>query len=161
MADDLNGLDHRINDRGFFERLLSERDRTEAERDKRLDERFEAQKEGLAVALAAAKEAVTVALVEREKSVTAALTAAEKAVDKAEQAQLRVNVTQNEFRATLKDQAADLMPRAETELLVRDLRDQIEQLRGSRREGTNASTDLLARFLPILIAIIALYFATH
>ena len=114
----LSDLNHRINDRGYFERILQERKDFDIEREKRLDERFEGQEKAVAAALTAQKEATTVAL-----------SSAEKAVDKAEQAQLRVNVTQNEFRATLKDQAADLMPRSETELLVRDLRSQIDLLK--------------------------------
>ena len=51
-----------------------------------------------------------------------ALAASEKAVNKAEVAQQRVNESQNEFRLTLKDQASTLMPRTETEGLVRELR---------------------------------------
>jgi hypothetical protein len=50
-----------------------------------------------------------------------ALGAADKAVNKAEEAQLRVNQTQNEFRGTLKDQAATLMPRTEVEQLIKGL----------------------------------------
>lgn len=50
-----------------------------------------------------------------------ALAAADKAVNKAEEAQLRVNTTQNEFRGTLKDQAALMMPRKEVEQLVSGL----------------------------------------
>ena len=66
--------------------------------------------------------AVAAALAAAEKAVNAALVASEKAIDKAEAAQLRVNETQNEFRGTLKDQAATLMPRAEAELLIDELR---------------------------------------
>ena len=40
---DLSSLDIRINDRGFFERILKEREKFEYERDRRLDERFRAQ----------------------------------------------------------------------------------------------------------------------
>jgi hypothetical protein len=117
----MNGLDERISTRGFFERILQEQDKVNSERDKRLDERFEASEKAVSAALAAA-----------EKAVIAALAASEKAVDKAEVAQQRVNATQNEFRATLKDQAADLMPRAETELLIRELRGTITEVRQSR-----------------------------
>ncbi len=66
--------------------------------------------------------ATSTALTAAEKAVAAALSASEKAVDKAETNQKGINETQNEFRATLRDQAADLMPRAETESLVRELR---------------------------------------
>jgi len=36
-------IDGRINDRGFFERILSEREKLDAERDRRMEERFRAQ----------------------------------------------------------------------------------------------------------------------
>ena len=83
---------------------------------------IEALKEYVDQRFASSEVAVTTALSSAEKAVGAALIAAEKAVEKAEAAQGRVNETQNEFRGTLRDQAADLMPRAETELLVKDLR---------------------------------------
>jgi methylase of polypeptide subunit release factors len=78
---------------------------------KRLDQLRNADQRAVEAALAAAKEAVA-----------AALAASEKAVNKAEVAQQHVNEGQNEFRATLKDQAATLMPRGETENLIRELR---------------------------------------
>ena len=117
-SEHLNDLDTKINVKGYFERILAEREKRDAERDKRLDERFDSQEKAVAAALSAA-----------EKAVSAALLAAEKAVEKAEAAQQRVNVTQNEFRGTLKDQAADLMPRSETELLVNDLRGGLDGLK--------------------------------
>ena len=66
--------------------------------------------------------ATSTALTAAEKAVAAALSASDKAVDKSEIAQKGVNETQNEFRGTLRDQAATFMPRAETESLVRELR---------------------------------------
>jgi hypothetical protein len=154
---DLNGLDSLISVRGYFERILRERDERDKERDRRLDERFEAQEKAVNAALAAA-----------EKAVNAALSAAEKAVEKAEASQQRVNETQNEFRGTLKDQAADLMPRAETELLVRDMRSRLDEMSGTRREGVGLSADAAARVVTIVIAavaaiaaIAALYLAAH
>lgn len=66
--------------------------------------------------------ATSTALTAAEKAVAAALSASEKAVDKAETNQRAVNEGQNEFRATLRDQAANLMPRTETENLIRELR---------------------------------------
>lgn len=68
------------------------------------------------------KSATNNALVAQKDSTAAALAASEKAVNKAEDAQKVVNASQNEFRATLKDQAAMLMPRSETENLIRELR---------------------------------------
>lgn len=141
----LNGLDSRIDTRGYFERILTERDKRDAERDRRLDERFESQEKAVDAALAAA-----------EKAVNAALLAAKEAVNKAEEAQLRVNVTQNEFRGTLKDQAADLMPRAETELLVRELAKQIGELKGTRREGVGVTVGYFFGGLAALATVIGL-----
>jgi hypothetical protein len=55
MSDDvpehgLNNLNKTINDRGYFERVLTERDKTDAEREKRLNERFEGQERANKVA---------------------------------------------------------------------------------------------------------------
>lgn len=62
--------------------------------------------------------------------------AAQAAVQKAEEAQQRVNEGQNEFRATLSDQANTLMPRKESEgrhdetsRQMRELRDEIGKIR--------------------------------
>lgn len=86
-------------------------DQLAGQESRRVDGRFEAS-----------ETAVNAALIAQEKAVAAALAASEKAVDKSEIAQKAVNEGQNEFRATLKDQAATLMPRSETENLVRELR---------------------------------------
>jgi hypothetical protein len=59
-----------------------------------------------------------------------ALTSADKATTKAEEAQKVVNASQNEFRGTLKDQAATLMPRSESEQVAKELRSQIDDLKG-------------------------------
>lgn len=106
-----------------------------------------------------ADRAVTAALAAAEKATEKAFTASAEAVAKAEQAQLRVNETQNEFRGTLKDQAADLMPRVETELLVKDLRSQIDTLRGTRAQGIGLSANALVTVVTILLAAIGLYLA--
>lgn len=55
-----------------------------------------------------------------------ALAASDRAVNKAEEAQLRVNQTQNEFRGTLKDQAATLMPRSEVEQLITSIQKELD-----------------------------------
>jgi chromosome segregation ATPase len=151
MAEDNGGdlLHERINIRGEIEAIratLTERENTQAERDKRLDERFEGQEKAVNAALAAA-----------EKAVTAALSAAEKAVEKAENSQQRVNLTQNEFRGTLADQNATtertMMPRAETELLVKDLRGRIDELSASISRMFGALA-LAAFAVPILTGVI-------
>ena len=47
MSDDLNALDRTISDRGFFERILREREKFDEERDRRIDERFDALSKAL------------------------------------------------------------------------------------------------------------------
>lgn len=78
---------------------------------KRIDQLREADQRAVLAALAAQKEATA-----------AALTASDKAINKAEEAQLRVNATQNEFRGSLADQNALTMPRLEAEGIFRELR---------------------------------------
>lgn len=97
---------------------------------KRIDDLRSADQTAVAAALAAQKEAVSIAQV-----------ASDKAISKAEVAQSKVNEGQNEFRATLKDQAATLMPRAETELVVRELRGLIAVL-SSEINGLRSRVDV-------------------
>ena len=185
---DRNGEDslhERINIRGELERIHA----TNAERDRRiseafeyqenkldqalirLNERFEAQEKALsaarvadekalAAALLAAEKAVQAALAAQKESAAAAVTSAQAAVDKAEQAQLRVNMTQNEFRGTLADQNATvertMMPRAETELLIKDLRGRIDVLSGTRRQGVSSFAGALAVGASLLIALVSI-----
>lgn len=47
MDHDFNNLDSKISDRGFFERILKEFKETLAERNSRLDERFESQEKAI------------------------------------------------------------------------------------------------------------------
>jgi Tfp pilus assembly protein PilX len=77
-----------------------------AEMDRRYEQRFDAQ----------------------QRATEAALAAAEKAVSKAETAAERRFEGVNEFRATLSDQAALLMPRAETEQRLVSLTEKINDL---------------------------------
>ena len=63
-----------------------------------------------------------------KEALAIALQAADKAKDKAEDAQRRVNETQNEFRGTLKDQAATLMPRAEAEGKFNSIQKQLDSI---------------------------------
>jgi hypothetical protein len=51
----------------------------------------------------------------QERANAIALAAADKANSKSEENQRHINLTQNEFRGTLTDQAAQLMPRKEAE----------------------------------------------
>lgn len=79
--------------------------------DRRYEDRFkniEEQFKGIAAS-------VTIAFSSQEKAVNAALAAAERAVGKAEVATEKRLEGMNEFRQTLSDQAALLMPRKESE----------------------------------------------
>jgi len=64
-----------------------------------------------------------------KEALTIAMSAAQRAVDKAEEAQLRVNTTQNEFRGTLKDQNATMMPRKEVEQLIRSQQKEMDTIK--------------------------------
>lgn len=126
------------------------------------DRRYEQQQKGVETALAAAEKATSAAFAAAEKSTAAQSEAAARAVEKAEQAQLRVNIGQNEFRQQLKDQAADLMPRKETETLVAGIRQSLENLQGrlDRMEGTHQGSAglwaILAGGLTLLLAAIGI-----
>jgi hypothetical protein len=65
--------------------------------------------------------------------------------------QQHVNERQNEFRGALKDQAATLMPRAEAEGLIRDLRATVESLRQSQASNTTGDA-VVAQAWKYLIA---------
>ena len=64
----------------------------------------------------------------QKEAVAAALAAADRAVAKAESAAERRFEAQNEFRGTLSDQARMLMPRAEAEQALKTINDKIEVL---------------------------------
>jgi hypothetical protein len=96
------------------------------------------------------KEYIERILVERDKAVTAALAAAEKqtaaelknqekAVEKAEIALKEYKMSANEFRGTLKDQAATFMPRAEAESRFAQQAEKIRALELSERAGEGGS----------------------
>ena len=72
----------------------------------------------------------------QKEAVAAALAAADRAVAKAESAAERRFEAQNEFRGTLSDQARLLMPRAEAEQAFKTINDKIDGLssRVSSRE---------------------------
>lgn len=96
------------------------------EADKRFEQRFIAQQEAIQAALLAQKEAVNAALVAADRAVVKAETASEKRFDAV-----------NEFRATLADQAATLLPRTEGEARIQALADKLTELtdRVNRGEG--------------------------
>lgn len=96
--------------REYVERMLQERD-------VRFEQRFQAS-----------QQAIQDAMVAQEKAVNAALQASDRAVLKAETASERRFEGVNEFRATLADQAALLMPRAETTAMFKTVEDKIAML---------------------------------
>lgn len=112
--------------RFYFERLI-------AESDKRYEQRFISQQEAIQAALAA-----------QEKAVNAALIAADRAVIKAELAAEKRFEGVNEFRATLADQAATLMPRTEAEsriqAMAEKLADVTDRLNRSEGKGTGIAS---------------------
>jgi Ni,Fe-hydrogenase I large subunit len=114
------------------------------ERDRRYEERFRAM----------------------DEKTTLALASSEKAVTKAEVASDKRFESINEFRGTLSDQAAMLMPRAEVEIKfaaiderLLDIKKEIADLRESRSEGSGkekASQHNLTALLSVLALLIAL-----
>ncbi len=102
-----------------FESLL-------ADKDKRDQQRYDAQSKALDAALLAA-----------DRAVQAALQAAEKAVTKAENAAEKRFESVNEFRTTLSDQAAQFLTRSEAEATMANIRERVQELtdRVNRSEG--------------------------
>jgi len=88
-------------------------------------------------------------LKEQQRAVEAALASAEKAVTKAEVATEKRFEGVNEFRATLADQAATLMPRAEAEIRFASLLAKIDSL---QRVASMALG--IAAVLPLVIGVI-------
>lgn len=111
-----------------------------------------------------------------QREIAASFQAAQLAVQKAEENQRAVNLSQNEFRSTLRDQAAELMPRKETESAFKEIRDQLSDLRsrldvgpaslpllqsrldteGGRQQGVHFSTSMLFGGLAALAAVISI-----
>lgn len=133
--------------RHHFEALLREKD-------VRDQQRFDAQQLALRDALIA-----------QEKAVTAALNAAEQAVRKAEGAAERRFESINEFRGQLADQAATLMPRAETALLIGNITERIAALEkrsnegGGRLAGTSDARTIVFAAIAAITAIAAVVIA--
>lgn len=72
--------------------------------------------------------AVVAAMLSAERLVETTRSASEKAIDKAQLAAEKRFEGVNEFRATLSDQAATLMPRAESELRLQALMDKMDDI---------------------------------
>lgn len=75
------------------------------------------------------KEHLAALRVSDKEAIKIALEASDRAVNKAEEAQLRVNQTQNEFRGTLKDQNATMMPRKEVEQLIQGVQKELDTVK--------------------------------
>lgn len=88
--------------------------------DLRYQQRFDAQTKAMDAALAAQKEAVQIALIAAEKAVAKAEIAAEKRFD-----------ATNEFREQLRDQAATLIPRNESEVRMAAIGERIDEIRAT------------------------------
>lgn len=97
----------------------------------------------------ALKEHIAALRANDKEALQIALAAADKAVNKAEEAQLRVNQTQNEFRGTLKDQASLMMPRKEVEQLVEGVQKDVDALQRLVYVGVGgvAVLQLVLRFI--------------
>jgi len=94
------------------------------ERDRRYEDRFNAQQKAVEAALAA-----------QEKQTLAAFNSGEKAIAKQEAAQASYNERTNEFRGQLADQARTFIPRIETEQGFKQVALEIERIREEiRRE---------------------------
>jgi len=100
----------------LFESYAKAQSRLSEERDRRLDDQLQAQKEAVAVALSQA----------------------EKSSERAQQAQDKVNATQNEFRGSLNDYVKDLVTRRENEQVI-------SEMRGLIAQNQAAVTDLRSR----------------
>lgn len=100
-----------------------------------------------------------------ETALRAALAASEKAIAKAETATERRFDSVNEFRATLSDQAAHLMPRTEAMAMyarnserLQELTDRVNRSEG-RGSGLNAGWVYLVAAVGLLATVVSLFVA--
>jgi hypothetical protein len=116
--------------------------------DLRHQQRFDAQEKAVRDALAAAEKAVAAAMSAASLAVTKAEVAAEKRLDSV-----------NEFRGQLKDQAATLLPRTESEQRFTTVEQRLSKIESmqtrvvGRDEGKSAQMALLFSMFTLLIAI--------
>lgn len=124
------------------------------ERDVRYEQRFQAQQKALQDALLAAEKAVSTAMASADRAVLKAETAAEKRFEGV-----------NEFRATLADQAARLMPRAEAEVSLAAMREKVDSALirvntiEAAKHGASDNTKAILAAIGAAIAIAGLFFA--
>lgn len=130
-----------------------------------LDEREKAMR----VAFEVQDRAMNAAFVAAEKAVEAALEATQKAIDKAEAADNKRFDSMNEFRGQLSDQAATLMPRAESLALhkraqedIAELKERAWQSQGAaagnveNRNRQNATTNVVIGIVGLIIAVLVI-----
>ena len=103
-----------------------------------------------------------VLLAERDERVTQRYQAMELAVNKAETATEKRFEGVNEFRAQLGDQSRTLMPRIETEVLLKNVNDKIEALTikveksGNIKAGGNQMIAYIVAAISLIVTIITL-----
>jgi hypothetical protein len=165
--DGLASLDERINWKGHIERILQERDKTDAEREKRMDERFEQRDKALEAAFQAAKEANTKA----ELAQTLATTSVRDETQiwqKEHNNLLREMVTQKESFSTkaelikvrddFRDQIESVEKRLSTKTDEQDTR--LDLIRG-RGFGLGQAWNVLIVVGGIVLTIVLYYLAHH
>ena len=124
------------------------------ERDVRYEQRFQAQQKALQDALLAAEKAVSTAMASADRAVLKAENAAEKRFEGV-----------NEFRATLADQAARLMPRQESEVSLAAMREKIDAALirvntiEASKHGATDNTKMLLAALGSALAVAGLFLA--
>ena len=149
----LAGIDSKINDRGFFERILGERDKLETERDRRFEDRFKSIDEALKTALAS-----------RDRELVNALAAAKEAVIKQEQANDKKFESANEWRGQSADRersqqeqiatfVATLLPRETFEAFLRTHNETVRRLESFQSRALGALA-LAVVIVPGLTALI-------
>lgn len=100
-------------------------------------------------------------VVRLEERVRLGFEAVEARIDRSEQAQARVNITQNEFRGALADQADRLASKGDLAHLV-DRVGRLEQASSAgvgRSAGFGSAQTLLFQVIPILVAVAAVVIA--
>ncbi len=107
-----------------------------------LQERYETQTKAIDAAFVAQQTAMQTAFEAADRAVQAALQAAEKAVGKAESASEKRFDSVNEFRATLSDQATNLMPRVEAESRIASLSEKFDDVKDIVAKSTGRGTGL-------------------
>jgi len=121
-------------DRRYVERFEA-LEKLAEERDRRYEDRFTAMDEKTGLALNSSKEAVIKAEAATEKRFDSV----------------------NEFRGSLKDQAATLLPRIEAETRFKALEDKLEEVKNNRQATARYSLDKVISIVSLLIAAIAVF----